>query len=123
MRRAGKTPPPTSHHSSPHCTCMPAPPLQHAPEPVGAMASSSLPASRAVVAWRWMGVGSVKPPATRLLQGDGDVEVSARVAAGNSAQEVFEEPRRPGETSWGSLECRSTRLFAGQLHIWVTPGA
>lgn len=37
------------------------------PEPVGAMASSSRPPSRAEAACRWMGVGSVNPLPARLL--------------------------------------------------------
>ena len=38
------------------------------PDPVGATASSSLPASNAVMACRWMGVGSTNPPSARLLR-------------------------------------------------------
>ena len=68
-----------------------------APEPVGAMASSSRSASSEVMAWRWMGVGSVNPPATRLLlQGGehGGVAAVGRQAGGQVALPIPRKGRR-----------------------------
>lgn len=48
------------------------------------MASSSLPASRDVTACRWMGVGSVKPAATRLLQRNGGCNVPGVLQVGRA---------------------------------------
>ena len=91
--------------------------LSSLPEPVGAMASSSRPASRAVAACRWMGVGSVNPAATRLLRGRecirGQMVCSSEegsllqaLSAASTATTGDQTLRKYGSQSWPHLSKR-----------------